>query len=233
MSIPMSEFGTPETLGAGGVRLQPISYGTAPLVSGKEESDEVWLRQKTQLLFSVGAAIGITECIDLEYSCFFGLGQGTRVGVKWQFLGENHYFDDHRENWIGSVTARYTRVAFRDLHDPGEGSDDFAAAGDLLHLSIPIGCRLIPAASWYAGPKLIIGEVKISHPAATARGWSLSRSGYLGYGGFVGIGLHPHSRHIGIELLTEVYLMNLPTPEISGRAWYPCFNLALALPFHF
>jgi len=234
MTIPMSEFGTPETLGAGGVRVQPLGVGTAPLVRQEPSETQSWFGARTQAVASAGLAVGVHDQVDLEFSLFAGLGSAARFGLKWQLLGSDHYFDAHSGTWIASVAARYTIAENGDPNDPyPDPSADFAAAAHYLQLSFPVGYRLTPAASWYAAPKLITGDVNLATRNGDDNGWTRLRENYWGYGCSTGVGLHPHSRHLGIELLSEVSFMNLPAPDLTGRTTYICVNLSLALPFHF
>jgi len=242
-AIPMHESATPETLGRGGVRLGLLGIGIAPTMFVTPEEDEAAEyrhypdhTKEGTCTISHALAVGLGDRLDGEIGFYYGFNSyGWGTGLKYQWLGSSRIFSPDRGTFSSSIALRFLHLCSgQRVWEPGYGEDVediFHGRGTSFQVSLPTGYRL---ASWftvYLAPKVVWGGLQASFRDYPEAGCTTQvQKDYAGYGGSVGVGIHPHGERGGFELRFELYRMNLPLMTDGVRGMFGGGVLTMALP---
>lgn len=233
--MPVHELETPETLGAGGIRISQFS-ATGPVMA-TEQNIQASPPNFTSQIGGGRLGVGITQKLQINLEAFGGVGGGSggSGALKYQWLG-NDYFHSEGGKWAASFTARFWGSSAPKFKITSSGTvltfnaADLTVKGyDFVHLW---GYRWTKATGFYAGPKIIIANAKAEYrnvesgPIVQEETRSI-----FGAGGVVALFLTPHSDVIGLDLILEMEVINLPGTYVSQRYWYTTVGMSLGVPF--
>ncbi|MFC1627886.1 hypothetical protein ACFL3H_02085 [Gemmatimonadota bacterium] len=240
VAIPMHEIERSETLGGGVMRIQAVGIGETPFLD--VEPEEYTEEDLTGSVGSKAGAIthsltlGLADNLDLELEYSHSAqSNGFRGGLKYQWLGEHHYFDKIQDTLSSSIAVRFLSVSGgawnsdtdRTVPDPWYVTNSTSVAS--FQISIPTGYRLSPWLSCFFGPRMATGSLKLDYRHDAQPGVNLMvKRNYTGFGYFYGLAIHPAGEKAGIELLVEGYRMQLPLDNRDEHGWYQGMHVGLA-----
>ncbi len=241
-AVPVQEGHPPQTYGMGGGRIS-TGFGYLPMlgVNVLETDEEIQDSDYSGTLPAMwfGAAFGLLEFLDVSYEGTVSSGSASRWGVKIQFLGDSYF--ENEGGLSAAISGRYTQswnggsIKF-DIED--ENGNDVEidlgkVKGSYYEAALSIGYMFKKWIGIYGGGKGLQGKIEAEYERDDSNEDFEEKRDINGYGGFFGVNLSPHNKHIGFEFTAEVSLMNLPNTYSSGSTNYFSYGINLGMPFHF